>query len=148
MARVGETIVNSVTGEEITWRRLDADILEFDDLYTRPGHRAVAHVHPRMTEEWTVIEGRAGFRIGDDAERILSPGESVTAPAGVPHAAWNAAARPTRLRVTMTPPRRWVEIVEKLFGWANEGRTDEIGTPDPELLIGLLRDYSDELAPP
>lgn len=148
MAQVGETIVNPVTGEEITWRRVDSDVLEFDDVWTRPGHRAAPHVHPKMEEAWTVVEGRAAFHIGDDGERVLGPGESITAPPGVPHAGWNPTGGRVVLRVTMTPALRWAEIAEKLFAWATEGRTDEVGTPELDLLIGMLRDYGDEIAPP
>jgi quercetin dioxygenase-like cupin family protein len=148
MAQVGETIVNPVTGEEITWLRLDSDVIEWEDVWTRPGHRAAAHVHPAMTERWEVLEGRAAFRIGDDGERVLGPGESIVAPKGVTHTGWNPTDEPVRLHVAMTPPGRWVEVVEKLFGWAAEGRTDELGTPRAELIMDLLREYADELAPP
>jgi mannose-6-phosphate isomerase-like protein (cupin superfamily) len=147
MAQVGETIVNPATGEEITWLRVDDEVLEWEDAWTRPGHRAAPHVHPTMTERWEVIEGNAAFEI-DGHRSTLGPGESSTARAGVPHEGWNPTDRPVRLRVTMTPPARWAEVVEKLFGWAAEGRTDEHGTPELELLLGLLRDYSAEIAPP
>lgn len=148
MARVGETIVNPATGEQITWVRIEPDVLEWDDVWTRPGHRAAAHVHPAMTESWQVVEGRAAFRVGDDEERVLGPGEAIVAPNGVPHVGWNPTEGPARMRVSMTPPARWAEVVEKLFGWAAAGRTDATGTPEADLLIALLRDYADELAPP
>jgi mannose-6-phosphate isomerase-like protein (cupin superfamily) len=148
MARVGETIVNPATGEEITWLRVDDQVLEWEDAWTRPGHRAAPHAHPRMEERWRVLEGQAAFRIGDEEERVLDAGKSIVAPAGVAHAAWNPTGAPVRLHVTMTPPLRWAAVVEKLFGWAREGRTDETGTPERELLLALLRDYAAELAPP
>jgi mannose-6-phosphate isomerase-like protein (cupin superfamily) len=153
MAKPGETIVNPVTGEEITWVRVDPDVLEWDDVWTRAGHRAAPHVHPAMEERWTVIEGRAAFRIGGDGskdgeERLIAAGESITAPAGVPHEGWNPTEKPVRLRVTMTPALRWAEVVEQLFRWAAEGRTDETGTPELDLIVGMLREYSRELAPP
>jgi len=147
MAQVGETIVNPATGEVITWLRVDDEVLEWEDAWTRPGHRAAPHVHPTMTERWEVVDGTAAFVIGDEAT-TLGPGESITAPAGVPHEGWNPTDEPVRLRVTMTPPKRWAEIVEQLFAWAADGRTDEGGTPELELLVGLLRDYADEIAPP
>jgi mannose-6-phosphate isomerase-like protein (cupin superfamily) len=148
MARVGETIVNPVTGEEITWRRVDPDLLEWDDAWMRAGHRTAPHVHPAMEERWQVVEGRAAFRIGDGEERKIGPGEEIVAPPGVPHEGWNPADDPVLLSVTMTPAGRWAEVVELLFGWAAEGRTDETGTPELELLVGLLRGYPDEIAPP
>ena len=149
MARSGETIVNAATGEEITWLRVDASTLEWEDVWTRPGHRAAPHVHPGMEERWQLIEGQAAFWIGDDdQERLLDPGDEIVAPPGIAHAAWNPTDAPVRLHVTMTPPLRWAEVVEKLFDYARDGRTDEKGTPDRELLIALLRDYAAELAPP
>lgn len=148
MARTGETIVNPVTGEEITWSRVDDEVLAWEDVWTRPGHRAAAHVHPQMEECWRVVEGEAAFQIGKAAEQRLKPGDEIIAPAGVTHAAWNPTDAPVRLHVTMTPPLRWAEVVENLFAWARDGRTDSTGTPERELLIALLRDYAAELAPP
>ena len=148
MARAGETIENPVTGERITWLRVDADLLEWEDVWTRPGHRVAPHVHPGMTETWRVLEGRAAFSIGDEPERVLGAGESIAAPAGVAHSGWNSAQEPTRLHVKMEPPLRWAHVAEQLFAWAREGRTDAVGTPEPELLIALLGDYAPELAPP
>ena len=147
MAQVGETIVNPATGEEITWLRVDDEVLEWEDVWTRAGHRAAAHVHPTMTERWDVIDGTAAFEI-DGQQSTLTAGESISAPAGVPHEGWNPTDAPVRLRVTMTPPARWAEVVEQLFAWAADGRTDESGTPDLELLVGLLKTYANEIAPP
>jgi quercetin dioxygenase-like cupin family protein len=151
VARPGETILNPVTGERITWIRVEPGVLEWEDVWTRPGHRVAPHVHPGMEERWQVTAGRAAFRIGaegDVPERVLAAGESVVAPRGVPHVGWNATDSEARLRVTMTPALRWAEVVEQLFGWAAEGRTDENGTPEPELLLRLLSAYAPEIAPP
>ena len=146
MARPGETIVNPVTGLAITWLAVGPDRLEWEDSYPRQGLRVAPHVHPSMTETWQVVAGTVRFRIGDD-ERVLGPGEETSAPPGVTHAAWNVTDG-ARMRVSMTPACRWAEVVEKLFGWAEEGRTDANGTPEIELLVSLMRDYAAELAPP
>jgi quercetin dioxygenase-like cupin family protein len=147
MARPGETIENPATGEAITWLTVTPEVLEWEDVWTRPGHRAAAHVHPGMEERWHVLAGTAAFEI--DGERSLrTAGEEIAAVAGVAHSGWNPTQSEVRLRVTMTPALRWAEVVERLFGWAREGRTDVNGTPEPELLMALLRDYAAELAPP
>jgi hypothetical protein len=52
------------------------------------------------------------------------------------------------MRVSMTPAGRWAEVVERLFAWARDGRTDGNGTPELELLVGLMREFPEELAPP
>jgi len=146
MARPGETILNPVTALQITWLRVEPAILEWDDYYPREGLRVAPHVHPGMEEHWHVAEGTVRFKIGDE-EHELGPGEGVAALPGTTHAAWNVSDG-ARMRVSMMPALRWAEVVEQLFAWAREGRTDANGTPEPELLIQLLRDYSPELAPP
>ncbi len=65
MARAGDELVNPITGERIVFRKTAADtdgtLLEMDDFWTQPGHRAPEHVHPaRLTESG------AGRRSGAD----------------------------------------------------------------------------------
>jgi uncharacterized RmlC-like cupin family protein len=133
MAHAGQTVENPATGELITFLSIAPGLLVMDDLWPRPGHRAVEHLHPEMEERWTVIEGRAAFRIGG-AEDELGPGEWIVAPPGVPHLAWNPADGPVRLRVEMRPALRWAEFTERLFR----------GDPPAE----LLREFSREIALP
>jgi mannose-6-phosphate isomerase-like protein (cupin superfamily) len=146
MAKPGDTITNSVTGLEITWVKVDPDSLEWDDYYPREGLRVAPHAHPRMREHWHVVEGIVRFAI-DGEEHELGPGEGTSAAPGVTHAAWNVT-NGARMRVSMTPALRWAEVVEQLFAWAEQGRTDANGTPETALLVDLLQNYPDELAPP
>jgi uncharacterized RmlC-like cupin family protein len=133
MAHEGQTVVNAVTGERITFLSIASELLVMDDLWPRPGHRAIEHVHPEMEERWTVIEGRAAFLIGDD-ELELGRGEWVVAPARTPHLAWNPTDGPVRLRIEMRPALRWAEFTERLF------RGDRPAE--------LLREFSREIALP
>jgi mannose-6-phosphate isomerase-like protein (cupin superfamily) len=146
MAQPGETIENASTGERITWLTV-GDTLEWEDVWARPGHRAAAHVHPGMEERWEVLSGTAAFRIGG-VEQTARPGDVVVAPAGATHEGWNPTDDEVVLRVTMTPALRWAEVVETIFGWARDGKTDANGVPETALLLGLLRDYATEIAPP
>jgi mannose-6-phosphate isomerase-like protein (cupin superfamily) len=151
MARAGEEIFNPVTGERIRFLRTSADtggaLLEMEDTWTRPGHRAAEHVHPDMEERWDVLSGSAAFRIGG-VESRAGPGDVVVAPPGTPHLAWNPGEGEVRLRIEMRPALRWEELVERLFALASEGRTDARGVPEPALLAELVREYRRELAPP
>jgi quercetin dioxygenase-like cupin family protein len=130
-----EAIVNPATGEEITFLSESPELLVMESLWTRPGHRAAEHVHPRMEERWVVLEGAAAFRIGGEEVRA-GPGDEVVAPAGVPHLAWNPAQERVRLRTEMRPALRWRAFVERLFAAG--------GVPDR----ALLRDFAAEVAAP
>ena len=102
-----------------------ADLLVMEAVWPRPGRRAVPHVHPGMEERWTVLEGRAAFRIGDEPEREAGPGETVVAPPGLRHEAWNPDEAPARVRIEMRPALRWRAFVERLFA----------GEEDPRALV-------------
>jgi len=127
-------VVNPLSGEEITFVSETPELLVMENLWPRPGRRAVEHVHPGMEERWEVLEGTAGFRIGGE-ESLCGPGESAVAPPGVAHLAWNAGEGPARVRVEMRPALRWREFVERMC--ANGG------VPDP----ALLREFAAEVAP-
>ena len=137
MARAGETVENPATGERITFVRTAADtggeLLVMDDVWTRPGHRAAGHVHPEIEERWEVVSGRAAFRIGEE-ELEAGPGETVVAPPGVRHIAWNPTDGEVRLRIEMRPALRWEDFVVRLF----------TAGPDTDL-AALLREFSREL---
>ena len=122
------TFENPHTGERATFVRSDPDLVVVEALWPRPGHRAIPHVHPEMEETWTVLEGRAAFRIGTE-EREAGPGETVVAPAGVLHEAWNTTDRPVRVRMELRPGLRWEAFVRRL--WA--------GGEDPRALLAEFR---------
>ena len=125
MARAGETIENPLTGERVTFVRTTADtggeLLELDLEWTRPGRRTPPHVHPGMEERWTVQEGTAAFLVGDGDERRAGPGETVLAPAGITHVAWNPGPEPVRVRAELRPALGWEAFVEELFALAARG---------------------------
>jgi mannose-6-phosphate isomerase-like protein (cupin superfamily) len=149
MARVGDELVNPITGERIVFRKTAAEthgtLLEMDAFWTQPGHRAPAHLHPGMQERWEVISGAATFAV-DGVERSAGPGEVVLAPPGVPHQAWNATVEPAHLRIQMRPALRWETFVERLFALAADGYRDGRSTPDPALMLELLREFPHEIA--
>jgi mannose-6-phosphate isomerase-like protein (cupin superfamily) len=136
MADTGQMVQNPVTGESVTFVRTAADtggeLLEMENVWVRADHATAPHIHPGMEETWEVVSGRAGFRIGEE-EVEAGPGETVVAPPGTVHSAWNLSGGETRLRITMRPALRWEDFVVRLF-------TD----PGPE----LLRDFPDEIALP
>ena len=63
---------------------------------------APLHVHHADDEAWYVLEGRLGFRLGDQ-DVLASSGSAVLAPRGTPHTYWNAGPAEARYLLVMTP---------------------------------------------
>jgi mannose-6-phosphate isomerase-like protein (cupin superfamily) len=118
------------TGERLTVLAHSADELVLEDLWPA-AHCVPEHRHPRMSEHWRLLSGRASFSIAD-MEHVLGAGQEIMAGADVAHSARVIGVEPARVRMTLRPALRWLEVVERLF------RGD-----DPAV---LLRTYPDEFA--
>jgi mannose-6-phosphate isomerase-like protein (cupin superfamily) len=78
-------------------------IADWTDPGTNPGMPiAGLHLHRSDDEAWRVVDGRLGFRVGDE-EKEIGAGESLLVERGTPHSYWNALAEPTRYLLVMTP---------------------------------------------
>jgi mannose-6-phosphate isomerase-like protein (cupin superfamily) len=125
-------IENPRTGEQIEFDSSDPDVLVMHSRWTRPGHRAAAHVHPRMEERFEVIEGRAAFSVA--GRRIdAAAGDAVIVPPSVEHLAWNPTDHVVRLRIEMRPPLRWEEFTRRLF--AGESVQNLLSAFAPEIVL-------------
>jgi quercetin dioxygenase-like cupin family protein len=112
-----ETVENPRTGERVTFVAETADRLVMEVEWTRPGHRAVEHLHPGMEERFAVVEGRAAWRLGGEGGSTVEgeAGTVVVVPPGVVHLAWNPTDAPVRLRIEMRPALRWRDFTTRLF---------------------------------
>jgi len=93
-------------------------IADWTDPGTHP-RRPIAglHVHHSDDEAWFVVEGKLGFRVGDE-EREVAAGESILVAQGTPHSYWNALDSPTRYLLVMTP--RIHRLIETLHAGARD----------------------------
>ena|SRR2546423_5693002 len=139
MATAGQTVVNPATGERVTFVKTAAEthgeLLQLELVWSRPGERAPAHVHPEMEERYEVLSGTAAFHIGDEQERTAGPGEVVTVPPGTTHRAWNPTEQEVRLKVEFRPALKWEEFVVRLFA-------------GDEPVAELMREFNREIAAP
>ena len=110
-------IENPRSGEQIEFLVQTPELLAMDVRWTRPGHRALEHIHPEMEERFEIREGRAAFRLEGDGgpEWEAGPGEVVVVSPGTRHLAWNPTGAPVRLRIEMRPALRWAEFTERFF---------------------------------
>ena len=142
-------IHNALTDETVRFIRTaeetGGELLVMEARWSSPEHSTPAHLHPGMEESWHLLEGHVGFRIGDD-EVLAEAGQSVRAPAGVPHTNWNIGGSPALMRIEMRPALRWEEFVRQLFALASEGLEGEAAQRSVSELLGEFRAEL-ELAP-
>lgn len=99
------------------------------EMWVDPGGGVPPHVHPRMEERFTVVEGRAEFLsgrrwIGADA------GETVVVPAGTRHAYRNRGSLVAHVRCIATPPDPGLEgFLTDAAALGRAGRMSKHGIP-------------------
>src|SRR5215208_4165792 len=83
------------------------------DVWLEPGGGLPAHLHPRQEERWSVVDGEAGFRLGDD-DRVIGPadGEIVVEP-GTVHGLTAVSDDDAHLRCLAVPALRLQEFLEE-----------------------------------
>jgi uncharacterized cupin superfamily protein len=78
MIQTNDRLENPITGEVMIFHRTardtGAEMVLVETIVAPGGFVAAAHVHPRQTERFEVMEGRLGLQLG--SERLLAgPGE-------------------------------------------------------------------------
>jgi quercetin dioxygenase-like cupin family protein len=151
MIRSGDTIENAVTGERLRFLRTARDTggeSVVVDVTLRPdGFVAGAHVHPHQHEEFHVLAGRVGFRLG--RERVeKGPGDLVVVEPGTAHEFWNAGDEPARFVTVVRPALRFEQLIETMFSLAAEGKTNRKGMPNPLRLAVITDRHFDDVRLP
>jgi quercetin dioxygenase-like cupin family protein len=149
MARVGDELVNPVTGLRTVFRKTaeetGGELLQVDWIGSPGWTTGPDHVHPLQEERFEVLSGRLGLRVGG-VERVHGAGDVIVAPAGSAHAAWNAGDDEVHVLVDFRPALRTERAFETLAGLARDGKTNGAGAPrDPLLLALVLRHFEDEI---
>ena len=151
MIRTGDTIENPVTGETVRFEEAAEDSggerVVADVTLARGGFGAAAHVHPRQTETFRIVDGEVGFRIG--RRRIVATaGQTLVVKAGTPHAFWNAGAGQARFRCEVRPALGFERLLETMFALAREGKTNRRGIPHPLRLAAIADHHRDDVRLP
>ncbi len=151
MIRTGETIENPVTGERLRFLRTSRDTggeSVVIDVTLRPdGFVAGAHVHPHQQEEFHVLAGKVGFRLG--RERVeKGPGDVVVVERGTPHRFWNAGDEPARFVTVVRPALQFEQLIETMFSLAADGKTNRKGMPNPLRLAVITDVHFDDVRLP
>jgi quercetin dioxygenase-like cupin family protein len=95
-----------------------------------PGGGVTAHVHPTMTETFTVLEGTCEF-LGGRRWKGYETGEVVSVPPGTRHAFRNRSDAPTRIRADVRPPSTLQEFLQDVAALSRAGKLTRFGVPKP-----------------
>jgi quercetin dioxygenase-like cupin family protein len=150
VAQAGEHLRNTVTGEELVFRRTGAEtegeLLEFDWRFPAGGSVGL-HVHGRQEERFEVLSGSARFRVG--RRRLTAgAGEELAVPPGAVHGWGNAGEDELWARVQFRPALRTEHLFRALFALEREGGVDRKGRPRLLPLATLLHEFRDEIQVP
>jgi quercetin dioxygenase-like cupin family protein len=142
----GDVVENPATRERSIVIEAPADNPErrlVSELHLRPGAAVVGeHLHPALHESFQVLEGRLGYKCGDQAGEA-GPGDVLDIPAGTWHDWWHLGDGPTVCRVEVSPGDRFVEMIRTIFGLACDGLTNSRGMPSPLQMVAIAREFDD-----
>jgi quercetin dioxygenase-like cupin family protein/uncharacterized protein YndB with AHSA1/START domain len=118
------------------------ELLEMDVIGRPRGFLSQRHVHPSQAERLGVISGAMKVTM-NGREQLLTPGESVTVPAGTPHSQVPVGEDPGRVRIQVRPAGRTRQFLERLAEVCREGKVTRRGYPRPAAAAELILDFSD-----
>src|SRR5579871_6920475 len=128
MAKSGDILEHSVTGERITFRKTAKDtngkLAQMGFTMKPHGFVAAEHIHPLQEERFEIVSGSVKFRV-KGIEREGHAGETLTVEPGTPHVWWNDGDQEANLIVEYRPALRSEEFFEAFFGLAQAGRVDK-----------------------
>jgi quercetin dioxygenase-like cupin family protein len=127
-----QTIVNSVTGETITWLETSKDTggkyLKFILKVDAKCSVIIEHIHPNQDERFDIKQGELKLQVRDKVY-FLKPGDTMTVPKGTPHQWWNNSAfNPVIMDLTFTPAQNTELFFEQFFGLCNDGKNNPDGS--------------------
>jgi quercetin dioxygenase-like cupin family protein len=140
MAKQGDSITNARTGQRMiflkTGKETNGNLLEIDSFNPRTDMREPIHIHPKQESSAEVISGKLHFLV-NGKEQILSPGEKIVIPAGVPHCFWNEDVEAAHSIQRFSPALTIDEFFESFFALGSDGKLNDKGMP-PFLQLPLM----------
>jgi quercetin dioxygenase-like cupin family protein len=124
-------------------------------VWLEPGGGLPAHFHPKQTEHWSVVEGVARFRHGDEEREIRPEDGEIAVEPGTAHGLASVSDRDAELRCLVVPALHLQAFLEESAAAAREGLFTPRGLPrglrGARWAAGFLKKYGDEtvfLSPP
>ena len=152
MAKKGNSIHNTKTGETITWLETARDTggkrLVFDFEVSPGGKLPVAHFHPNQTERFVMKKGNLVVSLNGETKK-LAAGDHLLIEKGVLHRWSNESETETaQMTVTFEPALNTEVFLEQFYGLSNEGKTKPDGTPSFLQIMAMANEYEIYIAGP
>jgi quercetin dioxygenase-like cupin family protein len=149
--RAGDTLVNPVSGETITFVETAAETggdYTVIECAVRPGGGVpMAHVHPNQSETFEVLEGELSLKVGRD-KLVAQAGDVVTVSPGTVHKFRNDTDRIVRFRCTVTPSLGFEQFLQTICALGADGKLGKRGMPGPlRLAVIANATFGDARAP-
>jgi quercetin dioxygenase-like cupin family protein len=147
----GQTLVNEITGETITFVETAAETggeYTLIEVEVAPGGGVpMAHVHPKQSETFEVISGELAMKAGRD-RLVAQAGDVVTVVPGQVHKFWNESTEPVVFRCTVAPALGFERFIETMFALAADGKLGRRGMPNPLRLAAIANGAFDDSRAP
>ena len=147
----GQTLVNPITREQMTFLRTSTDTNgEYVQVELRAeprGFVAAAHVHPTQVETFEIVSGTLGAKVAGEAIEAHA-GVVVVVEAGQAHRWWNAGENELVFLCEIRPALRFESLIETMFSLATEGKTNTKGMPNPFRLAVIADAHFDTVRLP
>lgn len=109
------------------------------DYFAAPRARVPEHIHHVQEEQFEVISGRLGLRVGG-REMVLGPGQRTVGPSGIPHEWWNPNDEEAHFIAGIRPGLDVETLCETILGLMRDGKTIGSLPRNPLQLAVLVRE--------
>jgi quercetin dioxygenase-like cupin family protein len=146
MIHAGDTIANPVTGERMTFlktsRQTGGEYVLVEVAVEPNGFVAAAHMHPKQTERFEVVDGEIEFTVGGETV-TAGAGEVVVVEPGTAHRFRNVGDTVARFTCEVRPALQFEQLLETMFALAADGKTNKKGMPNLLRLAVIARAHFD-----
>lgn len=118
------------------------ELLEMEVAGHPRGFLAQRHVHGRQVERLEVVSGAMKVAMNGH-DHVLTEGQSIEVPAGVPHSQLSLGAGSGTTRIQVRPAGRTQEFLERLAELCRSGKIMSSGFPRPLAGAELVLEFSD-----
>ena len=147
----GQTLVNPITRERMTFLRTAADTdgeyVQIELAADPKASVAAAHVHPAQVERFEIVSGTFGANVAGKVIEAQA-GDVLVVEPGQAHRWWNAGDDELVFLCEIRPALRFESLIETMFSLAAAGKTNRKGMPNAFRLAVIAQGHFDTVRLP